>query len=457
MPSILNFDPQKSLIIHATPLVMMEANYGDDCTKFEKIENLSVPPGFASLTSFILKRGGNVRKIDKSTTFPIASEQETICMETKPEMSDITVYNQVLMRRPWIILDQSNHHKPEESHTEHLPMDLPLNAGRPKGTIHGCPNCSNCVKVTARWHPEDARREVLEEAPIFHPTEEEFKDTLKYIASIRSRAEPYGICRIVPPTCWKPPCFLENKIIWENSEFVAQIQRIDGHQVQHAQDIVASSHENTKTKRKRDVKVALKSQLGNRNTSTPNVQNGEECDCESEPGPKFSLKTFKKYADIFKSQYFNYKDKNKIMGSNIKIAISQQQWEPSVENIEGEYGRIVQNPTEEIKVLCSNTWEAGAFSSGFPTVSDPLESCTCAEYLKSGWNLNNILSLSGSLLSFESSEATHNFSPKIHMGMCFSPLNWVMPSLYCLILAYKSHIFQYLSNLLMVFWVNLPD
>lgn len=27
-------------------------------------------------------------------------------------------------------------------------------------------------QVTARWHPEDARREVLEEAPIFHPTEE---------------------------------------------------------------------------------------------------------------------------------------------------------------------------------------------------------------------------------------------------------------------------------------------
>ena len=90
----------------------------------------------------------------------------------------------------------------------------------------------------------------------------EFKDTLKYIASIRSRAEPYGMCRIVPPTCWKPPCSLEKKNIWEKSEFVAQIQRIDGHQVQHAQETMASAHGNTKTKRKRDVKVALDSQLG---------------------------------------------------------------------------------------------------------------------------------------------------------------------------------------------------
>jgi len=46
----------------------MEADYGKDCTKFEKRENLSVPPGFTSLTSFILKRGGNVKKSDKSTT-----------------------------------------------------------------------------------------------------------------------------------------------------------------------------------------------------------------------------------------------------------------------------------------------------------------------------------------------------------------------------------------------------
>ncbi|KAL5155190.1 Lysine-specific demethylase JMJ703 [Glycine soja] len=345
----------ENLVLGQSPyfdiLVIMEADYGKDCTKSENRENLSVPPGFTSLTSFILKRDGN---------------------------------------------------------------------------------------VTARWHPEDAIREVLEEAPTFHPTEEvpttqqkmctwkhscEFKDTLKYIASIRSRAEPYGMCRIVPPTCWKPPCSLEKKNIWEKSEFVAQIQRIDGHQLQHAQEIMASACGNTKTKRKRDVKVALDSQLGNRNTSTPNNQNVQKCDCESEPGPKFSLKTLKKYADIFKSQYFDYKDKKKIIGSNIKLAIHQQ-WEPSVENIEGEYGRIVQNPTEEIKVLCVNTLEAGVFSSGFPTVSDPVEAYTYPEYLKSGWNLNNILSLSGSLLCFESSEASRNFAPKIHMGMCFSPLNW---------------------------------
>lgn len=109
-------------------------------------------------------------------------------------------------------------------------------------------------------------------------------------------------------------------------------------------------------------------------------------------------------------------------------------------------------------MLCGNTVEGGDFSSGFPTASDPLEAYTYPEYSKSGWNLNNILSLSGSLLSFESFEAKCNFVPRIHVGMCFSPLNWVTPLIYCIILACTSPLcFHYLSNFLFFSGVKLPD
>ena len=47
----------------------------------------------------------------------------------------------------------------------------------------------------------------LPSAPVFYPTEEEFaKGPLHYIRSIRLEAERFGICKIVPPPSFQPPC-----------------------------------------------------------------------------------------------------------------------------------------------------------------------------------------------------------------------------------------------------------
>lgn len=43
----------------------------------------------------------------------------------------------------------------------------------------------------------------LVEAPTFYPTDKEFQDPLEYIDSIRSVAEKFGLCRVVPPTDFK--------------------------------------------------------------------------------------------------------------------------------------------------------------------------------------------------------------------------------------------------------------
>ncbi|KAK1289188.1 putative lysine-specific demethylase JMJ14 [Acorus calamus] len=53
--------------------------------------------------------------------------------------------------------------------------------------------------------PTPAFPRTVPDAPVYHPTEEEFKNPLHFIQSIRHEAEPFGICRIVPPKSWSPP------------------------------------------------------------------------------------------------------------------------------------------------------------------------------------------------------------------------------------------------------------
>lgn len=59
------------------------------------------------------------------------------------------------------------------------------------------------------------------EAPVFSPSREDFHDPLAYIARIRQQAEPYGICRIKPPSGWQPPFALDV----DSLEFTPRIMR----------------------------------------------------------------------------------------------------------------------------------------------------------------------------------------------------------------------------------------
>lgn len=185
--------------------------------------------------------------------------------------------------------------------------------------------------MAARWKPEKACRPILDEAPVFYPNDEvfmhpdysilsfsrfyissafvfifflselfvqEFKDTIKYISSIRPQAEKFGICRIVPPSSWNPPCHLKKSHVWEKSNFPTRIQCLD--------------------------KLQNPGRFG------------------FEPGPEFTIKTFQNYADKFKRHYFFCEEKSS--------DTSSIQGEPSIVDIEGEYWRIVENLTEEIEV-----------------------------------------------------------------------------------------------------------
>lgn len=98
----------------------------------------------------------------------------------------------------------------------------------PKGENNiECSGSSRRRKESAIWSPGEARRPILEEAPVYYPNDEEFKDPLGYIASIRHNAQKYGICKIIPPASWSPPCPLREKNVWECAKFSTRIQQVD--------------------------------------------------------------------------------------------------------------------------------------------------------------------------------------------------------------------------------------
>nr|XP_023680039.1 protein Jumonji-like isoform X1 [Paramormyrops kingsleyae]XP_023680040.1 protein Jumonji-like isoform X1 [Paramormyrops kingsleyae]XP_023680042.1 protein Jumonji-like isoform X1 [Paramormyrops kingsleyae] len=61
----------------------------------------------------------------------------------------------------------------------------------------------------------------MTEVPVFRPSPREFQDPLVYVDMVRERAEPHGICRVIPPPDWRPECKLN-----EDMRFVTQVQHV---------------------------------------------------------------------------------------------------------------------------------------------------------------------------------------------------------------------------------------
>ncbi|KAL1326216.1 hypothetical protein HN51_036257 [Arachis hypogaea] len=295
--------------------------------------------------------------------------------------------------------------------------DSPL---RPKPKSNDAPEPSGSPRsrmVSARWDPGEACRPIIDEAPVFYPTNEEFEDTLGYIAKIRPQAEPHGICRIVPPACWVPPCPLKEKDIWENAKFSTRIQQID---LLQNREPMKKKKRGRKRKRRNHSKMGTCRRLANSSSGANNASEPDE-KFGFQSGSDFTFKDFQLYANYFKECYFRLKDP----GEEEKFSNDsyQRRWQPSVEEIEGEYWRIIEQPTDEVEVYYGADLETGSVGSGFPK-SSSLTKSDSNQYALSGWNLNNFARLPGSVLSFEGSDISGVLVPWLYVGMCFSSFCW---------------------------------
>nr|XP_053650637.1 uncharacterized protein LOC128701105 [Cherax quadricarinatus] len=67
---------------------------------------------------------------------------------------------------------------------------------------------------------------LLTRAPTFFPSEEEFTDPLDYIEKIRPEAEQFGLCRIVPPSNFKPECRVNDDMRFTgNNQYIHKMMR----------------------------------------------------------------------------------------------------------------------------------------------------------------------------------------------------------------------------------------
>jgi protein Jumonji len=75
---------------------------------------------------------------------------------------------------------------------------------------HDQPSSSNSNQRTRQQAQQ--KQGMLQEAPVFRPTESEFADPIEYIERITPIASPYGICRIIPPDNFKPECRISDEM-----------------------------------------------------------------------------------------------------------------------------------------------------------------------------------------------------------------------------------------------------
>lgn len=183
--------------------------------------------------------------------------------------------------------------------------------------------------------------------------------------SIRSSAEKFGICKIVPPKQWNPDCMVD---MANPKRFPTKRQKIN----------------------------TLQEGLG------------------FDDGNTYTIAEYKRMADQFKEKWArDYHD-----GAEL-----------SPEDIAKDYWDLVETNNRPAQVDYGNDLDTSAYTSGFPlpTAQDidaKAEMFSPEFYKTTGWNLNNLPTASGSLLKYLKAPVNGVNVPWLYVGMLFSSFCW---------------------------------
>ncbi|GAB6028037.1 Lysine-specific demethylase 5B [Chamberlinius hualienensis] len=122
---------------------------------------------------------------------------------------------------------------------------------------------------------------------------------------------------------------------------------------------------------------------------------------------EYTLQSFGEMADQFKSDYFN-------MPVHMVPTAT----------VEKEFWRIVSAINEDVTVEYGADLHTKDHGSGFPTKSSKALMSGDEEYMNSGWNLNVLPVLEGSVLSHINADISGMKIPWMYVGMCFATFCW---------------------------------
>lgn len=103
---------------------------------------------------------------------------------------------------PSIARNGSTSNRPNATAPPQHPTRLPY--GIRRGTRLDLNTVERRNGSNSKESPKRSRPHGLEEAPIYRPSEDEFRDPMVYIKRIAPEASKYGVCKIIPPDNWVP-------------------------------------------------------------------------------------------------------------------------------------------------------------------------------------------------------------------------------------------------------------
>ena len=235
-------------------------------------------------------------------------------------------------------------------------------------------------------HPPPTRPRTIK--PSHRPTPEEFREPLQYIESIRAEGERFGIVKIVPPPGWRPPAAA--------------------------------------------LDLSLAKPFKTRRQSLKYFQEGTGFG----DGRRYTFAAYEAMADAFRERWVEERYRR------------QGRADPSWEDLERDYWRIIEAQEEEVDVEYGNDLDTMTYGSGFPRPPGLLrgegdaavfdvEAVGAAGkgremgngadvdyYARCGWNLNNLPLWPGSVLRSVRIPMKGVNVPWLYMGMLFATFCW---------------------------------